>query len=380
MVSNGHGEDAIAARIAAELSRLAQVEVDHLALVGDIAPPFPMCPVGPRRAMPSGGLIAMANLRNLVADIGSGLIAHTLRQLRFLRASRKKYDAVLAVGDVFALLMSLVAQCLTLYVGTAKSIYVASYGALERRALKRAARVFVRDEPTAAFLRSRGVEAQAVGNVIADFAPTVLTHAAGEGDEILALFPGSRAAAYCDAVFLARILRNVAAVRTGVRGRLSIAPGLHAPTFAHMLRADGWAIKPSPSAEVAFEGVAGERFLLEAWAGEFSALLQDATLVLGQAGTANEAAAAAGVPIVAFEDAKGKGGAWYRMRQARLLGAALRVASRDLSKATAAVVELLDDGARRQHMGEVGRQRMGPPGGALRIARQVVDLVQHAAR
>lgn len=380
-VSNGHGEDAIAACIAAAVCQLAPVQVDHLALVGEQPSGSSMRPVGPRRAMPSGGLIAMGNLGNLLADIGSGLIAHTLSQWRFLRAARQKYDAVIAVGDVFALLMALVARCLTLYVGTAKSVYVAPYGPLERRVLKRAARVFVRDEPTAALLARRGVRAEAAGNVISDFAPANDTHrVAGGGAEILALFPGSRSPAYSDAVFLARILRNVATVRPGVCGRLSIAPGLQVPRFTQLLREDGWEIRPSPRAQAAFEGAVGGQPLLEGWAGELSALLQDATLVLGQAGTANEAAAAAGVPVVAFEEPRGKTSTWYRMRQARLLGDALCIVPMDVPAGTTTVLELLADGARRQRMRQVGRQRMGPPGGALRIARELIHLVHDRSR
>ncbi len=380
-MSNGHGEDAIAARIAVQLSGLAPAHIDHLALVGDLPAPSVMRAVGPRLVMPSGGLIAMGNLRNIVADVRAGLIAHTLRQWWFLRTSRTIYDAVVAIGDMFVFLMALVVKSKTLYVGTAKSVYVAPYGPLERYILKRAARVFVRDEPTAALLRRYGVQAQAPGNVIADFisgyGPRDFQ---GSSEERLVLFPGSRAGAYADAVFLARVLRTAAAVRPRVRGLLSVAPGLLAETFAQKLQADGWVIRTSALTGTPFEALDQGRPLLTAWTGEFSALLHDATLVLGQAGTANEAAAAAGVPIVAFEERKQKSGDWYRMRQARLLGDALHVAGRDLAGATATVLALLSDAKRRRQMSQIGRQRMGPPGGALRIARQLVDLVHDAPR
>ena len=44
--------------------------------------------VGPRRAMPSGGLIAMGNVRNIARDLRSGLLALTLAQRAFLARAR----------------------------------------------------------------------------------------------------------------------------------------------------------------------------------------------------------------------------------------------------------------------------------------------------
>ncbi|MBV9272112.1 MAG: hypothetical protein JO165_13545, partial [Candidatus Eremiobacteraeota bacterium] len=82
-VTNGHGEEAIAARIAQELPR-DEIAADHLALVGEFGHPSVMRDVGPRRTMPSGGLIAMGNVKNIVRDVRGGLVGHTLAQLRFL--------------------------------------------------------------------------------------------------------------------------------------------------------------------------------------------------------------------------------------------------------------------------------------------------------
>ncbi|MGB8520993.1 MAG: hypothetical protein WCD38_12605, partial [Candidatus Tumulicola sp.] len=103
-VSNGHGEAAIAERIAVELAALRpNLGLDHLALVGDV-PSESLRDVGPRAAMPSGGLIAMGNVRNIVRDVRAGLLGLTLAQRRFLRAVRGEYAAVVAVGDAFALM------------------------------------------------------------------------------------------------------------------------------------------------------------------------------------------------------------------------------------------------------------------------------------
>ena len=85
-VSNGHGEAAIAERIARELRALApDAMLDHLALVGEPISDS-LREVGPRRAMPSGGLIAMGNVANLMRDLRAGLLPLVVAQRTFLRS------------------------------------------------------------------------------------------------------------------------------------------------------------------------------------------------------------------------------------------------------------------------------------------------------
>ncbi len=97
--------------------------------------------------------------------------------------------------------------------------------------------------------------------------------------------------------------------------------------------------------------------------------------MIGQAGTANEAAAAAGVPVVAFERERDRKTAWYRMRQHGLLGRCARGLPGDVASAAAGLGALLDDAPRRATMGAHGRERMGAPGGARAIARAVVEAI-----
>ena len=375
LVSNGHGEEAIAARIAQEIQGICAVQCDHLALVGEFGHPSSMHAVGPRRKMPSGGLIAMGNVKNFVADVRGGLLGHTLAQLRFLHSVRNRYDAVVAVGDIFAFLMAKQARgAKTVFVGTAKSVYVAPYGAFEERLLRTADAVFVRDEPTAARLQSHGVQAIAA-NVIVD----LFSHSTGSlpaCEERLAIFPGSRQAAYEDAVFLCAVVREIARGDARIGATLSIAPGLEAQRFSEVLRDDGWDVHPGNAPQIPFELSDRGKTIIHAWEGEPGAMLQGAAVVLGQAGTANEAAAAHGIPVVAFERPGRRQHGWYRMRQRGLLGAALAVFGGDVQQAADALQKLLDDASLRTAMGAVGRQRMGPAGGSRLIAGGLARLVQ----
>ncbi|HEV3090280.1 MAG TPA: hypothetical protein VGX91_02435 [Candidatus Cybelea sp.] len=380
-VSNGHGEAAIADRIAVELRALApELEIDHLALVGDSASGA-MREVGPRRAMPSGGLIAMGNVRNILRDVGAGLLGLLAAQRRFLRGARGEYAAAVAVGDAYALAMTLRARASTVFVGTAKSVSVAPYGPFERRLLARAVATFVRDDATVKALREQGVTVNPAANVIVDLFVTpsddAAATAATEGFEpVLALFPGSREGAYDDAAFLLQAVRAVAARHPRLGAVLSVAPGLDAQRFLRDARREGWRGANGTTPEMPFVLSDGGRTLVRAWSASPGPLLSRVALLLGQAGTANEGAAAAGVPVVAFARERGGRARWYRRRQQGLLGDALLLLGGSLDEAVAGVCALLDDAPRRAAMGAAGRARMGPPGAARRIAQTVAVLAR----
>ena len=112
-------------------------------------------------------------------------------------------------------------------------------------------------------------------------------------------------------------------------------------------------------------------------------LIAAAKIVLGQAGTANEQAASAGVPVVALDadrPARTPGDAWYRMRQRRLLGNALALVPASPGLAADAIAELLADAPRLASMGDAGRARMGPRGGSRAIARSILEIAARGGR
>lgn len=381
-VSNGHGEAAIADRIAAELRAIMpDATLDHLALVGEPSSDS-MREVGPRRTMPSGGLIAMGNVGNLLRDLRAGLLPLVASQRRFLRRVRGSYAVAVAVGDVYALAMTLHARSSTVFVGTAKSVSVARYGAFEERILARAKACFVRDEATADALRRHGLLVEPSANVIVDlFAPDddAAVDAATAGfATMLALFPGSRVSAYDDAVFLLQVLREIAGSRADVGAVLSIARGLDAGRFAADAQRSGWHVSRESVDCVPFSLSLHGRTLVRAWTGSPASLLKGAALVLGQAGTANEGAAAAGVPVVAFARDRGTKARWYRRRQQGLLGDALAVIAGSAVEAARGVCDILNDPARRRQMSETGRARLGAGGASRRIADRIASLTRQS--
>lgn len=381
-VSNGHGEASIADRIAVEVRALApQLRLDHLALVGDEGSDVAsMHGVGPRRAMPSGGLIAMGNVRNIARDLRAGLIGLTLAQRRFLRSARGRYAVAVAVGDAFALMMTLQARAPAVFVGTAKSVNVAPYGRFEERLMRRAAARFVRDDATARRLAEHGVAVEAA-NVIVDLFATAGAPEAEPAVEgfspAVALFPGSRSGAYADAAFLLAVTRRLAGDERALGAVLSIAPGLDAQRFAASAQHAGWDVSYDRATErMPFALTLEGRVRVRAWRGQLGPILRRSALVLGQAGTANEAAAAAGVPVVAFDDAHERKPMWYRRRQRGLLGDALAVLPAQVDEAVEGIRALLNDPPALARMGATGRARMGEPGAARRIAERIAAMAR----
>ncbi len=369
LVSNGNGEVAIAQRIAVALhERIPGLILDHLPLVGAPQSTAEATVVGPHAALPSGGLIAMFNLRNIFSDIAGGLLGLTIRQFRFLRAQRGTYDLVIAVGDTFALFMALQMRTRAIFVGTAKSVRVARYGPMELRAMHAAEYVFVRDRATAEDCRARGLEAVDAANAIVDLhdRDAIVDLQLAAEEELVLLLPGSREGAYEEASALAATFAVARGRGANIVGALSVAPRLDAQRFIARLVADGWRYSES-GAEPHFERETA-RILL--WRGGVGGLLAHAALVFGQAGTANESAAAAGIAVAAIDDGRTRAERWYRMRQRALLGEAMVMLPSDANSAGEQLAALLADRERRKRMGDIGRERMGEPGAARRIAER----------
>jgi uncharacterized protein (TIGR03492 family) len=385
LVSNGYGEAAIAGYLAAAIAaRAPNATIEHFPLVGSFdtgrtnsTATTPRV-VGPQAQMPSGGLIAYWNLRNLARDVRAGLLSLTMRQFAFLSRQRGR-TAVVAVGDVYALAASLwFARRPTVFVATAKSEHVASHSALERAIARRARVVFARDAATARALAAAGVPARYAGNLMMD---GLATHGVDLGAIPEALhvgvLPGSRADAPANAAAAVRRLALVAGLLAPrpVQALISAAPGVATDALLAACASAGATLAPTGSESgVVASGKAG---LLEVAliAGEFGDLLADCDIVLGQAGTANEQAAGLGLPVIASSpmgDPASVG--WYRMRQQRLLGDALLVLPDDDRRFADDFVALLRDPDRMRAMGEVGRSRMGGPGGANAVAEAVLAL------
>lgn len=374
-ISNGAGEDAIASLIGARLSR---VDADAMPTVGTGAAYQGVLPlVGPRRSpLPSGGLVNDRFLPNLARDLRGGLLTLLWTHYRFLRGVRLNYQLFVVVGDVFNLLNAFAGLKPLLFIGTAKSARHHPYSWIERFAMKHLAnRVLVRDEPTAAALRARGLEkASWVGNPMMDGLEPTRTELPLNGElPWICLFPGSRVDAYHQMPRMLDIYGRLWERGDRARAVVVLADSVDPAGF----QSPGWRL----------EAVAGERGVVGELVREgvppvllvrrvLGDVLERCQLVLGQAGTANEQAAGMGLPVVAYGPGGEHGMSWYRFRQKGLLGEALEVVDDSTPELVVeSLSRLLRNPDERARRGAVGRSRMGPPGGAARMAAIIEEMV-----
>jgi len=382
LVSNGFGEMAILASIARAIAaREPAAQLAHLPLVGN--PPADAWPptVGPRAAMPSGGLVTYWNLRNVIRDVRAGLLGLSLAQFSFLRRQRSAFDAAIAVGDIYCLAVCLwFLRLPVLFVATAKSEHVATHGPFELAIARRACATFARDAATAQALVRAGVRARYAGNAMMDgVARPELDLPRDPNAIVVALLPGSRADAATNVRDAARRLVLVAQ-QTGrrVQAFLALAPTVAAGDLTAALAAEQFDVSKTQAAVgiVASARRKGAELLLVR--GGLAAALCAADVVLGQSGTGNEQAAGLGKPVVA---AAGPGESpnsvgWYRMRQQRLLGDALAIFPSDDAAYARELMALLSDPERMRRMADAGRERMGAPGASDAIAAAALELIR----
>ncbi|MDZ7800211.1 MAG: lipid-A-disaccharide synthase-related protein [Trueperaceae bacterium] len=369
LISNGHGEHVVGARIAAALrARAPALRILALPTVGpgEAYADGPAVRIGPSRALPSGGL-TVRDPAHLWADLRSGFLDLTWRQARTLRAQR--VDAVVSVGDVWAeTLGSLPGAPARMAVQTLVSVRMMGgpaplglrafrerFTAPERQLLRRAYRVaYVRDAESARWLRARGVPARFAGNPMMDGLDAAPFALDGEGPRLV-LLPGSRGYAPAAVRTMFDVLARLPAV-TAVLPWPEGAPALPDPA--------DWRPLPGPEGTRAWRR--GRRYV-QATARGLAPALAWADIALGTTGTAQEQAAGRGVPVVTFP-VPGAIPLGFLRTQRRVLGDALEIVTDGPDAAARAVRRLAVDPAERARRGAIGRARMGPPGGAAAIA------------
>lgn len=385
VVSNGHGEDVIATRIArSTLAACAGAEPELLAMplvgLGSAYAAAGIALYGPRREMPSGGL-TIHHPRLLLADLRAGILGLTLRQAAALRRSRPL--AVLVVGDAYAhALAALVRAPRAVYqplvsvhqsVGapglSLRRLFMDRIRAPELLLMRGAERLFARDEPTAEHLRTRGLpRATHLGNPMMDGlvrAPSAGALPSADRPARVALLPGSRS--YRD-----RSLALMLAALDAWSG-----PALTAEV--------AWteADPPEPpsgwiqSADGSWTG-ASSRARVRVRCGAFEEVLAGADAVLGTSGTANEQAAGLGLPVVAFPVLPDYGEA-FLAGQKRLLGDALEVVAADAAAIAAGLGRALTDPVRRREAAAMGPARMGGEGASERIGAALAAWLEEVA-
>jgi uncharacterized protein (TIGR03492 family) len=423
VLSNGHGEDIIAVRIIQALQKLSSPpDIFALPIVGEGRAyqkiNIPM--IGKVRNMPSGGFIYMDG-RELMRDVGDGLVQLTLNQIQSIRrwvSSQTKLGnqkAVLAVGDIVPLLFAAVSGANYAFVGTAKSEYYVrdEAGLLPRKSKSarwenfsgsiyhpwerwlmsrsRCQAVFPRDALTTEILKKWPIPAVDVGNPMMDGLQTTFTaqqfyRRNAEHQEVIrplivTLLPGSRAPeAYNNwEIMMIAVSALMASLRQpnsvfATAGTMiflgAIAPGLDCSILSQTLHIQGWRLcdeSPLPISDpdsLTFKQK-NAYFILTQQA--YNECLHLGDLAIAMAGTATEQFIGLGKPAIAIPGNGPQYNLGFAEAQSRLLGLSLTLVKQP-SQVLSAIQSLLKNPDFLHEIAENGLQRMGRAGAAQRIA------------
>ncbi|KAH8952596.1 hypothetical protein BDL97_09G092800 [Sphagnum fallax] len=415
-LSNGHGEDTIAASILMALLAVAEksgilLKIHALPLVGEghAYRQIQIPTVGPTKTMPSGGFIYM-DIFQLLGDIKAGLLSLTVDQWGAIRqwADENPDGVFLAVGDVFPLVLAWLASKWQLqkthqqgalskarnpfyaFVGTAKSeFYIrgddgsplpSSWFSPELLLFGRSVYypwerflmsdplcrlVVPRDHLTTKILKEHLPPAawpkvQDLGNpMMDDLKPAGSLRFLWQYKpaRFIALLPGSRA----PEVFAnwEQIMQSVEDVSTAFfPERLvflaPIVPSLEPGPFMHSIRETNW--QP-------------HSLTLESY--QPSDVAHQAVAGIAMAGTATEQLVGLGKPVFTLPGSGSQFTAAFAEAQSRLLGQSvfLCVNCEDLVKK---MCDVLYDTRRLCEIAQSGQKRMGSAGAAHRISEQLL--------
>ncbi|MEC9489274.1 MAG: lipid-A-disaccharide synthase-related protein, partial [Halanaerobium sp.] len=295
VVSNGHGEDIIAATVIRQvLAQDPDIWAEAIPLVGEgsVYNGLPVKVLAKSKDMPSGGF-ARQSLQMLWQDLKAGLLSLTAKQRRAVKRAGADADLCLVVGDIYALWMAGKVDCPIAFMPTAKSEYISGHFKLEKRYMARKARlVFPRDGLTAEDLRQNGVKAEYLGNVMMDtFQVSGDSLFAREADAVVGILPGSRDEAYANMLEVLKaieLMENLA--KKELTYGVALAGRLDFQQLACQAGELGWELEGPRNIRGHLGRLAKDGAEVNFYQGRFGDLLEQADIFIGLAGTANEQA------------------------------------------------------------------------------------------
>ena len=405
ILSNGHGEDAIAARIAENLQLTPNPpELAILPLVGEghayKGLNIPL--IGRVKKMPSGGFVYMDS-RELWRDLQGGLLQLTLAQFQSIRQWGKEGGKILAIGDILPLIFAWLSGSEYAFVGTAKSEYYlrdendwltstsllqrslgSDYFPWERWLMSRpnCKAVFPRDSLTTRNLQQFSIPAFDLGNPMMDgLEVTTKTVLVQPKELTILLLPGSRSPeAERNWQLIVQAVNEILKEFTDQKicFLAAIVPSLPLEPLKLALLTQKWQeininsvdIPINDSYAIGFQKGNAKLFLSQQAYGD---CLHQSDIAIAMAGTATEQFVGLGKPVLSLPGEGPQFTSNFAKRQTYLLGESV-IFINNLTEIGKTLKSVLNSPEKRQAIAENGKKRLGKPGAAARIANCLQDL------
>jgi len=385
-ISNGYAEDTIAARIIEELLKLSPfLNIKALPLVGEgkAYAHLNIRVLGPRRIMPSGGFVGI-NPPLLFKDIRAGWLKVFKQCIDVLRSERKLTDFVVCVGDVFLILLSsFFVKKPIIFLPTAKSDYakrMKEHYKIEKWLIKRLCRLVIpRDRKTTSSLQDFNINAVYVGNVMMDcLSITNEDFGIGKARYRVGILPGSKEEAYDNFTVVLDAVKLIAQEMFPL-GKVAFLLSLPSSLDLKKLsKKPDWRLTVNNFSEkekgIVASLTSDRGDLIKIIRGRFGDVVHSSQVIIGLAGMGNEQAVGLGKPVVSFPGRGPQITKKFLYIQRTLLGEAVSIVDRNAECVANEVCSILTDSHRLNNMAKIGRERMGGPGAAKRVARLIANF------
>lgn len=366
-ITNGHGEDLVAARIIKELPK-NMIAIDVMPVVGrgEVFKGLDVKVIGPKNLLPGGGF-GLRNYGYLLKDIFAGLIKNTYSQIKTLMNNKFEYSLVVGVGDAVPIVYSILTGCKFIIIGVNKSEYYRklafNYIWAEKAILKKHCLLLLsRDEHTASSLRSFGINAEYVGNPMMDLVKKgtgdkpCLPAGRGKGirkDKTIGFLPGTREDAYKNIEDFFKVAWQIRRLDKNIKFILSLPPTLDKKRYDLINKPFDIPISR-----------------------DFYSVLNRSNIIIGLSGTGNEQAAGLGLPVIAFPGRGAQFNSRFAHGQKELLGNSLLLLPRRSELIAKEALALMHNKKRVATMGKAGKKRMGKPGASRAIAKIIIKEIR----
>lgn len=388
-VSNGYGEDMVAAYTAVAMQRHApHITVKGFPTVGSGAfynkLGVDLAGTGPD--LPSEGFVR--SVGDVIKDIRHGFFGETLRLGKRLRVASGNFDYIVAVGDDYILLFTSLSTSHKpehkIFINIQQSEWFGGHkpfkqhhSLIERLWVKRLSRlVFVRDSKTKDFLIEKGLhQVRSCGNPMMDCFNIHEKPVLPGDKKTIGILPGSKQEAYDNLALAFDVVRILC--KKGLDCNYAIALSSH---LSMERISEEYDLVPSKTGDKQVRGfhtfsmsdTGATVFVSQSMFGD---IINESVALIGTSGTGNEQAAGLGKPVFGYWGRGPQITKKFMEAQKKLLGPSLILSPPEPELIARRMMDLLEDGARLEELAKNGKKRMEGRGSINCIVKEILSYI-----